>query len=365
VAGKVRVSALAKEIGVSSKDVLTKLQELGEYVKSPSSTVEAPVARQLREAFPAVVAPVKAPARKAAPAKVAGPAPAPAPQPEPALSVAAPAAVNGAVSAPIAPAVIEPVAPTAPAPAPVAPAAAPPAEPLAPAAYLDAPAATRPGATPTAPGAPSGAPGGPRPGPRVGNNPFGVGGSSPSTRAPVARPTTPGVTPGPAAMPPRPASARPSGPAGPGGPRPNPGMIPPRPNPGMMPGRAGWLRRSGRRTHWPWRRSSRCAGWRPSDDWRFPGRTRRRRLSPRRWRQLPHRRSGWSRWRWCAGRSGWLRWTSRRRWPRWTWPWRRHRGGIRPPGWPSDPRPQEQEAAPSGIRQHVSALAGGCAGPAR
>ncbi|WP_344253731.1 translation initiation factor IF-2 N-terminal domain-containing protein, partial [Pseudonocardia hydrocarbonoxydans] len=49
MAGKARVHELAKELGISSKQVLSKLQDLGEYVKSPSSTVEAPVARKLRE----------------------------------------------------------------------------------------------------------------------------------------------------------------------------------------------------------------------------------------------------------------------------------------------------------------------------
>jgi translation initiation factor IF-2 len=61
---KVRVHELAKELGVSSKDVLAKLQELGEFVKSASSTVEAPVVRRLREAMPAVEAPVKKAAAK-------------------------------------------------------------------------------------------------------------------------------------------------------------------------------------------------------------------------------------------------------------------------------------------------------------
>ncbi|MGH3656017.1 MAG: translation initiation factor IF-2 N-terminal domain-containing protein, partial [Micromonosporaceae bacterium] len=51
MAGKARVHELAKELGVSSKVVLTKLSELGEFVKSASSTVEAPVARRLREVF--------------------------------------------------------------------------------------------------------------------------------------------------------------------------------------------------------------------------------------------------------------------------------------------------------------------------
>jgi translation initiation factor IF-2-like protein len=51
-AGKARVHELAKELGVTSKDVLKKLADLGEYVKSASSTVEAPVARKLRDSFP-------------------------------------------------------------------------------------------------------------------------------------------------------------------------------------------------------------------------------------------------------------------------------------------------------------------------
>ena len=57
MAGKARVHELAKELNVSSKDVLAKLSELGEFVKSASSTVEPPVARRLREAFPPVPPP--------------------------------------------------------------------------------------------------------------------------------------------------------------------------------------------------------------------------------------------------------------------------------------------------------------------
>ncbi|MFP5334656.1 MAG: translation initiation factor IF-2 N-terminal domain-containing protein, partial [Actinomycetes bacterium] len=72
---KVRVYELAKELGVESKVVLTKLQELGEFVRSASSTVEAPVVRKLREAMPpasaggdaAAKAPGKPAPRRAAP----------------------------------------------------------------------------------------------------------------------------------------------------------------------------------------------------------------------------------------------------------------------------------------------------------
>ncbi|WP_255739413.1 translation initiation factor IF-2 N-terminal domain-containing protein, partial [Frankia sp. CiP3] len=50
--GKARVHELAKELGVDSKTVLAKLKDLGEFVKSASSTVEAPVVRKLKESFP-------------------------------------------------------------------------------------------------------------------------------------------------------------------------------------------------------------------------------------------------------------------------------------------------------------------------
>ena len=49
---KVRVYELAKALGVESKDIISKLEEVGEYVKSASSTVEAPVIRRLHDKFP-------------------------------------------------------------------------------------------------------------------------------------------------------------------------------------------------------------------------------------------------------------------------------------------------------------------------
>ena len=48
---KVRVHELAKELGITSKDAVTKLQELGEFVRSASSTIEAPVVKKLRDAY--------------------------------------------------------------------------------------------------------------------------------------------------------------------------------------------------------------------------------------------------------------------------------------------------------------------------
>ncbi|MEY2823446.1 MAG: hypothetical protein RLZZ485_1082, partial [Actinomycetota bacterium] len=71
---KVRVYELAKELGMESKDVLAKLQELGEFVRSASSTVEPPVVRKMRDLYPAVAAPSgeeKPKAKKAAPKKSA------------------------------------------------------------------------------------------------------------------------------------------------------------------------------------------------------------------------------------------------------------------------------------------------------
>ncbi|MDP5094279.1 MAG: translation initiation factor IF-2 N-terminal domain-containing protein, partial [Candidatus Nanopelagicales bacterium] len=53
---KVRVYELAKELGVESKVVLAKLAELGEFVRSASSTIEAPVVRKLKDAMPAAPA---------------------------------------------------------------------------------------------------------------------------------------------------------------------------------------------------------------------------------------------------------------------------------------------------------------------
>ncbi|WP_143663549.1 translation initiation factor IF-2 N-terminal domain-containing protein, partial [Streptomyces sp. NRRL B-24085] len=79
---KVRVYELAKEFGVESKVVMAKLQELGEFVRSASSTIEAPVVRKLTDALQQGNGGGKpAPARKAAPARPAAPSPAQAARP--------------------------------------------------------------------------------------------------------------------------------------------------------------------------------------------------------------------------------------------------------------------------------------------
>jgi translation initiation factor IF-2 len=209
VAGKARVHELAKELGVSSKEVLARLNEQGEFVKSASSTVEAPVARRLRESF-------------------GGGKPAPAKAPAKALDKALDKAINKAVGngeatvAPAKPADIREGASAAAQASPggVAEAPAPPAP-----ARPSAPPPGQPGAPASGqpPGQPAPHPGmapGPRPGPapkpgvrtpRVGNNPF-------SSAQPVDRPIPRPLAPRPGAV--RPGAARPGA---------SPGSMPPRP----------------------------------------------------------------------------------------------------------------------------------------
>ncbi|WP_409240559.1 translation initiation factor IF-2 N-terminal domain-containing protein, partial [Streptomyces sp. PA5.6] len=73
---KVRVYELAKEFGVESKVVMAKLQELGEFVRSASSTIEAPVVRKLTDALNQGGGNGKSAAKPAAPRKQAAPKPA-------------------------------------------------------------------------------------------------------------------------------------------------------------------------------------------------------------------------------------------------------------------------------------------------
>ncbi len=48
---KVRVHELAKKYDVPSKDVLKMLNDLGEFVKAPSSTVEPPVEKKFEAKY--------------------------------------------------------------------------------------------------------------------------------------------------------------------------------------------------------------------------------------------------------------------------------------------------------------------------
>ncbi|GAA4846882.1 hypothetical protein GCM10023403_06500 [Pseudonocardia benzenivorans] len=294
MAGKARVHELAKELGLSSKQVLSKLQDLGEYVKSPSSTVEAPVARKLRESVAGGAngnggrrggpggggrpRPGSSPAQSGgAPTpgpRPGGPGPRPGPPgPRPATTPAARAASAPATPAeapsrpsasgprpgprPGPPQRQQPAAESAPAEAPSRPAQPAPAQPApaqpgagqsggprpgprrqeAPAPQQPAAAAAEGATVPPRPQAPKP---GPRT-PRVGNNPFGVGSGAPPRPA-APRPGPPPQQGGGSA-PGQGGGGRPGGP-GQGGPRPGPrpggeaGRGGPRPpSPGNMPPR--------------------------------------------------------------------------------------------------------------------------------
>uniref|UniRef100_UPI000AA81F8E translation initiation factor IF-2 N-terminal domain-containing protein n=1 Tax=Herbiconiux solani TaxID=661329 RepID=UPI000AA81F8E len=51
MAAKPRVHEVAAELGVDSKVALATLKEMGQFVKGPSSSIEPPVARRLKEAL--------------------------------------------------------------------------------------------------------------------------------------------------------------------------------------------------------------------------------------------------------------------------------------------------------------------------
>ena len=203
---KVRVYELAKDLGMESKDVLAKLQEMGEFVRSASSTVEPPVVRKFLEKYPPATKPAtepkvekKAPAKKTAPKKSA-------PTPEvPVVEIPSPTNDQNISQTP--PKQTPPSAPQVP-PRPAAP----------------RPATPRPGNNPFGttgmPRPPR--PAGQRPGgaPRPGNNPFGTSGQRPprpagnfpprGDRGPMTGPRPGSVRPGFAARPPRP-DQRPGG----------------------------------------------------------------------------------------------------------------------------------------------------------
>ncbi len=276
---KVRVYELAKELGVESKVVMAKLQELGEFVRSASSTIEAPVVRKLTDSLESGGAggAKKSAAKPAAPKKSAAPA-APKPgesavprpgAPKPVTPKPGQATPRPAAEAP------KPGGGTAPKPGPKPPAPKPaPAQPASPAKpEFTAPPTPgpRPGPKPGAPKPGQGARPGPKPGarsgPRPGNNPFTSGGSTGMGRPQSPRPGGP-PKPGGA---PKPGGGRPGGPGqgqggprpqAPGGSRPTPGNMPRpqgggqggprpgggggnRPNPGMMPQRPAAGPRSG------------------------------------------------------------------------------------------------------------------------
>ncbi|MDF9750828.1 translation initiation factor IF-2 [Arthrobacter sp. ES3-54] len=201
---------------------------MGEFVRSASSTIEAPVVRKLRNAFPDAPAASKSEAPASAPQASASPA---ATRPAPAPGPAAPKAAEPKAEAP-APAAAAPAA------APAAPAAPAAQAPAAPAAQAPAAPSTgvKPGARPApkaeAPAAPARQGGSaPRPGgPRPGNNPFATSQGMPRGRGgDNDRPSRPGNNPfAPSQGMPRPGGSRTEG-ERPGGPRPAAGAGGPRP----------------------------------------------------------------------------------------------------------------------------------------
>ena len=203
---KVRVHELAKQLGMESKEVLAKLQEMGEFVRSASSTVEAPVVRKLIALYPdAKPVEEKKPVKKAAAKKTAASKKTAEVNPELAAELAAELGVD--LAALKASRDAEKVAQDE-AKAASAAAAAAPVEPAAPTPTT--PAAPRPGNNPFSTGSAV-----PRP-PRPGNNPFSTGGAVPR---PPQRPQGTGA-PRPGMAGARPGSVRPGFAARPGGQRP-------------------------------------------------------------------------------------------------------------------------------------------------
>jgi len=229
---KPRVHEIASELGIDSKTALEKLKEMGEFVKGPSSSVEPPVARKLRQAFAgAAASSTSAPKAPAAPS-AATPSSAPKPgTPRPAAPTPKPPVAEQPAAPEPTPAAAEPD--TEAAPAPVAPltVAERQAQAEAQRAAAAAEAASAPAADAVKPGAAGPKPGGPRPGaPRPGNNPFasnqGMGRPSaprPGGSGAASSMPRPGGAAGPRPQAPRPGAPRPGAPR-PGvgaGPRPN------------------------------------------------------------------------------------------------------------------------------------------------
>ncbi|MFC3797363.1 translation initiation factor IF-2 [Corynebacterium tuscaniense] len=174
--GKLRVHELAKQLGVTSKELLATLKEEGEFVKTASSTIEPPVVKKM-------IALYEERGGGAADAKDAKAAEAPK---KPAAKTAAKPAVKPAPK----PAAAKPAAPgpKSAAPKPAAPKPAATAKPAAPkpAKPGPKPAAPKPAAAKTGDAASAMPRPMPKPGgrPRVANNPFSsnTGGPRPQPR---------------------------------------------------------------------------------------------------------------------------------------------------------------------------------------
>ncbi|MDK8887944.1 translation initiation factor IF-2 [Corynebacterium ulcerans] len=286
--GKLRVHELAKQLGVTSKELLATLKEQGEFVKTASSTIEPPVIKKMKQHYAAQDPTTAQGSAKTTPeaakatstsAKPAAPKPAAAKPAAPKPASAKPAAPKPAAAKPAAP------KPASAKPAAPKPAVKPVPKPGFSASQSDTPktpgSAPKPGAgaSPSAMPRPQARPGGnaPKPGgraPRVANNPFSSG------ERPAPRPgggNRPGNGPRPGGAPrpgagrgaqggnnaerqPRPGGRggqqrqqggnRPQQGAGQerqgGGRRPSPAMMPSHPNPGQMPSRSAGGRNGGR-----------------------------------------------------------------------------------------------------------------------
>ena len=264
--GKLRVHELAKQLGVTSKELLATLKEQGEFVKTASSTIEPPVVKKMRAHYEAqsggddaaekkqdnkaAKGAAKSTAKASAPKPVAKPA-APKPgaeAPKPGAKAAAPKPGQGATK-PGQGAAAKPGAKPA-APKPGAQAPKPGAKPAAPKPGQGAPkpdqaGGKKSGERPT-PGnsmpRPMPKPGGSR---RVANNPFSTGGGD---NRPGPRPggskgqrggNKPGDNRGKRGGQNEGGNNRQGGNnQGGGGRRPSPAMMPSHPNPASMPSKA-------------------------------------------------------------------------------------------------------------------------------
>ena len=237
MAGKLRVHELAKQLGITSKELLGTLKEQGEFVKTASSTIEPPVVKKMRAHYEAqgigkdnTEAPTNA-----APAKPGAPKPG---APKPAAPKPAAAKPAAAKPTPAKPAAAKPAAPKPASPKPATPKPEA-AKPAAPKPAAPKPGAPKPGAEggPTPRSMPK--PGGSR---RVANNPFSSGGGSGDRPAP-----RPGGAKGPRQKPqggkrdgqrPDNRENKPQSGGQSGGRRPSPAMMPSHPNPAAMPQKA-------------------------------------------------------------------------------------------------------------------------------
>ncbi|WP_028709460.1 translation initiation factor IF-2 [Propionicicella superfundia] len=257
---KVRVYELAKELGLESKELLKTLNDMGEFVRSASSTIEAPVVRRLTEKIKGGKAPSGAPgSTRPSGARPGGARPGPSPASvRPQRPAASAPSAPGVASAPGA----APVSGSTPAPAAPRPAESSPVDkgtaPAAPtgrgggAAPRPGPSprpGPRPGPRPTSGGSgglPTSSGQGPRRNPsgtpRPGNNPFsssqgmGVRRSRPEGGASGAGQRQGGDRSGGSRSGmPRPSQFAQRAPGGgaAGMPRPNPGMMPKQANPGL------------------------------------------------------------------------------------------------------------------------------------